>query len=52
MFNLPYLMGSPDSVKTFLCASDSARIAELAKVNCKEKGKDLRNVGGRIDRPW
>lgn len=55
VFNLPCLTGSPDSIKTFieclLCASDSDKTAELAKVNYKEKGKDLRNVQGRIDRP-
>lgn len=53
--HLPCLTESPDSVKTFieclLCASDSDKTAELAKVNYKEKGKDLRNVEGRIDRP-
>lgn len=56
VFNLPCLTGSPDSVKTLieclLCASDSARTSEVAEVNHKEKGKDLRNVEGRTARPW
>lgn len=56
VFNLPSLAGSPDSIKTFmeslLYVSDSAGTAEVAKVNDKDKRKDLRDVEGRLDRPW
>ena len=42
MFNLLCLTARPDFVKTFieclLCASDSARASEVAKVNHRERG--------------